>query len=104
VITIHKATLLVLPPNGTLGDNPLLSVIELPQGANILTVQGGGASDPEGVYLWVRVVTEQPLRPRVFMLVATGQEIPMEYATRPYIGTVQLRRGKLIFHVFGPDQ
>ena len=76
-------------------------VLEMPKGAQILTVQTQGG-EPQ---LWVLVDPDEKEMVRVrFLLLATGQ--PVEGTVKKFIGkwarvgTFQLEGGKLVFHLF----
>ena len=71
-----------------------LSSIEMPMGAQVLTVQsqnGGGC-------IWALVNPEAETVKRYFETYGTGHPVPE--ATRTYIGTYQQSGGSLIWHVF----
>ena len=69
-------------------------VIEMPVGAELLTVQIQNGEP----CLWARVDTNEMLEQRQIAIHGTGQELPD--TTRKYIGTYQMVGGRLIFHVF----
>ena len=68
------------------------STIEMPRHAEVLHVAAQG----DGIMLWARVDTEEPMVPRNFCVAGTGHRIVL--AGR-YIGTAHLP-GHLVFHVF----
>jgi hypothetical protein len=73
-------------------------MIELPEGAQILTAQG---QHGRSVCLWALVDPERPKEQRYFEVFATGEAIHTDMGLdRNYIGTAQLEGGQLIFHVF----
>lgn len=73
-------------------------LIELPEGAQVLTAQG---QHGRSVCLWALVDPERPTEKRYFEVFATGEAIPTDASVkRNYIGTAQLEGGRLIFHVF----
>lgn len=81
--------------------------IELPEGAEILSVQtqilGSGkrlfVSDRQELCLWAMVDPDNPLVPRRIRIFGTGN--PMEYEHElKFIGTCQMHNGALIWHVF----
>lgn len=73
-------------------------MLMLPLGAHVLTVQSQN-NEPQ---LWALVDPQQPLEPRHFRLVATGQQLadPFDKSSYVYIGTFQLLTGRLVFHLF----
>jgi hypothetical protein len=71
--------------------------IELPIGAQVLTVQMQG-NNP---CLWVLVEPEQQVKEyRWFNVYGTGYEINIPAYKQTYQGTVQMLDGKLVFHIF----
>jgi hypothetical protein len=70
--------------------------ISMPQGAEILTVQIQNG-DP---HIWVLVDMTQDDVIRTIEVFGTGNPIRDPNAPRRYVGTYQLRDGRLIFHVF----
>lgn len=73
--------------------------IEMPRGAEILTVQIQGGS----AQIWALVSTETvPAEIRKFRWFGTGHPMPDEQRNTElkYVGTVQMRGGHLIFHLF----
>lgn len=70
--------------------------IELPVGAEILTVQAQGNVP----VLWATVDPEAPKEKRKMLLLNTGAEIPPDASYTRYIGTYQLNGGGLVFHLF----
>lgn len=71
--------------------------IDLPEGAIFLTLQVQ-FSTPQ---MWFRVDSERPLQRQVFGVCGTGEPIPTAVLEAPFLGTFQLSRGALVFHVFG---
>lgn len=72
-------------------------VIWLPEGAKVLTVQAQN-NEPQ---MWAIVDPDRPAEPRTFIVFPTGLELrdaPGEQLN--YIGTFQLERGALVFHLF----
>ena len=69
-------------------------VIEMPVGAELLTVQIQNGEP----CLWARVDNNEMLEQRQIAIHGTGHELPD--TTRKYIGTYQMAGGGLIFHVF----
>jgi hypothetical protein len=71
--------------------------VAMQQGAEILSVQQQGG----WIVMWAIVDTEKPIEKRTFLLYGTGHTIPeIPDAGRKYIGTVQLRGGALVLHIF----
>lgn len=72
--------------------------VDLPHGAEVLTVQVQHGEP----CLWARVDPEAPLAPRRFRWAGTGH--PLDAASDwPYVGSVQLESGMLVFHLFRED-
>lgn len=69
--------------------------LELPQGAEILTVQTQGG----GVSLWALVDPDAPTEGVSFRLAGTGHPV-REASELQYINTFQLSGGALVFHLF----
>ena len=69
--------------------------IELPIDAEILTVQ----NQDEEVCMWVKLDPDEPKVHRTFAVFGTGWRI-VSNATFEYVGTVQLWRENLVYHVF----
>lgn len=71
-----------------------VQAVEMPFESEILCcdVQAGQ------MYLWAKVNPENPIRPRQIAIYGTGH--PMANCDLKYIGTVQLEKGSLVFHVF----
>ena len=74
-----------------------ITVIELPEGAVILTIQ----LQMNKPVMWAEVDTNAPKVRRSFRTVATGENLddPLQVA-RTYVGTYQLEEGSLVLHVF----
>lgn len=68
--------------------------IEMPKGANILTVQVQNGTP----CLWALVNPENRPEQRIISIFGTGN--PIKPANIVYIGTYQLMEGKLVLHVF----
>ena len=84
MLTIHKYPL-------ELAD---LQAIELPHGAEILTVQ----VQHDVPVLWAKVDTTNHAARRLIHLVGTGNPL-VDHAAR-YIATIQLHGGALVLHAF----
>jgi hypothetical protein len=73
-----------------------VQTIELPSGAEILTVQ----NQRNSLCLWALVETDAKLVSRVIEIIGTGN--PIEPRPRKYIGTAQISHGEFpfVWHVF----
>ena len=77
--------------------HPSNLVLELPEGAEILTVQ----SQHEEAFIWALVNPYNKKAFRYFELFGTGHPVPCDMGiNRRYIGTFQLSGGALVFHLF----
>lgn len=72
--------------------------IYMPEGAEILSVQAQNNGTYEIPQIWALVDTNNPLKKRSFQVFGTGHTIYPDPG--PYIGTFQLMKGSLVFHVF----
>ena len=70
-------------------------VIQMPKGAEILTVQ---FNDWSGLCLWALVDPSQELENVKIRIAGTGHAIEEDIVK--YIGTFQLQGGALVFHAF----
>jgi len=70
-------------------------VIEIPQYAEILTIQTQYGKP----YIWALIDTRMPRVARRFILAGTGHPIQNKDELT-YIGTFQLEEGSLVFHLF----
>ena len=68
-------------------------LVILPDNAKILTVQMVG----ENPYLWAEIDTEEKPRERFIHTIPTGVDFDVHGV---YLGTYQLHRGILIYHVY----
>lgn len=76
---------------------PYPFVLELPQEARVLTVQVQG-KEPK---MWVIVDPEKQTELRAFIVIGTGHDIDEQLEKNlSFIGTFQMKRGALIFHLF----
>lgn len=75
-----------------------LTAVELPEGAQVLSVQHQEGSDYRQLQLWAIVDPSRPMR--TVHLVVRGTGHPMQGNEGDYLGTVQLLAGRLVFHVF----
>lgn len=72
--------------------------IQLPRGAQILSVQTQG--DGETPHLWSLVNPENPMRPRVIRMYGTGNELPGDIQQCMFLGTFQQDGGAWVWHAF----
>ena len=72
--------------------------LTMPEDAQILTVQVQAA--PNGVMMWALVNPQSPPVQRRFRLAGTGHPIDEDSPHLRFLGTFQLDRGTLVFHVF----
>lgn len=79
---------------------PRSHVVELPKGAEILSV----ANQAETIVLYALVDPEQPVEPRAIEIILTGEEIVTPQYLGRFIGTVMLGGGSFVVHVFEPRQ
>lgn len=70
--------------------------IEMPEGAEILTVQTQGDSP----MIWAMVDPQMKKENRFFVIIGTGHTIPDDGIKRNYIGTYQQMGGALVWHLF----
>lgn len=70
------------------------SIIEVPVGAKILTIQEQNG-EPQ---IWMLVDPDAPKCKRRFLSYGTGHEMPDDPGQ--YVGTFQLKDDGLVFHVF----
>lgn len=99
MLTIHKYVF-----------NPQDEVIlQMPCGANIISCQ----NQFDTITIWALVDTSRPKEKRTLMVVPTGGEITRPIDGQPvnedtaylrFLGTVQLRNGALVYHVFDVTQ
>jgi hypothetical protein len=66
----------------------------MPQGAEILHVGVQGTN----IYVWAKIDTKATTSMRWFYVVGTGHDMPLKAGQ--YLGTVHLRNGALVFHIF----
>lgn len=74
---------------------PGTNTVTMPNGAKILCVQ----TQSNAPVMWALVDPNEDGKDRVFEVVDTGWPFP-DNQERKYIGTFQLDRGFLVFHVF----
>ena len=72
------------------------SDIEMPAGAEVLTVQKQGGA----LCLWAVVNPESPTETRHFRVLGTGHEHEESLVALDYIGTAQMMGSGLVWHVF----
>jgi hypothetical protein len=71
--------------------------VTLPQNAEILTVQVQNGMP----CIWALVNPDNKAEVRKFRLAGTGHDISTDEARKlNYIGTIQMRNGMLVFHLF----
>jgi hypothetical protein len=71
--------------------------VEMPRGATILAVQ----AQDDVPCIWALVDPEKPAETRTILTFGTGHPIDNRVAmSSRHIGTYQIARGKLVFHVF----
>lgn len=81
-------------------------LVEMPKGADILSVQRREGSQTvvaagthESIDMWALVDLAAPMEKRRFRVAGTGH--PLTAANNlTFLGTVQIARGRLVFHVF----
>ncbi len=71
------------------------SVINMPVGAEVLSVD----NQREKISLWYKCDMTARTEPRSFVICGTGQSLPAR-ADLTFIGSVLLREGTLVIHVF----
>lgn len=69
--------------------------VEMPVSSRPLSVQ----VQQERIQLWVLVQSGMPMTKRIVNIYGTGEGINQNIG-QYFIGTVQLQKGRLIFHVF----
>lgn len=69
--------------------------VEMPDGARILTVQVQGGE----VCLWAEVDSTAPKMRRTVYVFGTGHPLSPDLSA-DYVGTIQIRGGALVFHVY----
>ena len=89
----------MVPREDLIGVHPEIHV-EMPRGAEILHVDAQG----DRMFVWAIVVPEQPLARYSFIVLPTGGEVTWPLRDIPHIGTLLMRGGSLVFHVFGDRQ
>jgi hypothetical protein len=73
-----------------------LYVLQMPEGAKILTVQSKG----DAAFIWALVNPDETvLKPRVLRVIGTGWEFTNSSKCK-YLGTIQQKGGELIWHIF----
>ncbi len=73
--------------------SPLHSVIEMPVGAEILTVKTQNGNP----FLWALVDPDNPPEDRYLVIFGTGHEVVTQ---GKYLGTFLIQNDSLVFHVF----
>ena len=72
----------------------------MPKGAEILSVQ----VQADVLCLWALVDPDAKLQKRVIEILGTGNPIDVPGVTHKFIGTVQMRGGSLVWHVFEQER
>lgn len=75
-----------------------VTTLNMPQGAQVLTVQ----TQNENACLWALLDPSKPTEVRTFHMYGTGHRI--DNLNLVYIGTFQLEHGVLVFHVFEQEK
>lgn len=76
-----------------------ITIINMPIGAEILTVQKDDKTNIPCI--WAMVDTQSEIEKRYFELFGTGNNIPVCMGVnRKYIGTYQYQKGEFVGHVF----
>ncbi len=70
--------------------------VEMPRGAHILSVQIQGSQ----LCLWAYVLSDEEKEERAFWVLGTGNPVERPENIGPFIGTVQMHGGSLVWHVF----
>lgn len=70
--------------------------IKMPAAARPLCVQ----VQHDQICIWAEVKPEARELERAVLVIGTGHEMPADAGAFTYLGTVQLLRGGLVFHVF----
>ena len=82
--------------------------VMMPKGAEILSAHVQVSVDVdaahESVCLWALVDTDAKLQKRVVEIFGTGNPIDIPGVTHKFIGTVQMRGGSLVWHVFEQER
>ena len=71
-----------------------VNYIMMPRGAKVLSV----AEQRDVACVWALVDPTQPLEPRTFVTCGTGHMVPANLGE--FLGTVLLREGLLVLHIF----
>jgi hypothetical protein len=72
--------------------------LELPVGAQVLSVAAPRFGAEDHLDLWAAVDTSQPVESRDFRIVGTGNPMPDDCGR--FLGTVPTQMGRFIWHVF----
>jgi len=76
------------------------TTIEMPIGAEILSVQVQGSKETKKAMLWAYVDDEQKnMQKRHFRVLCTGESIT-DYDSLTFIATIQIHDGDYVFHIF----
>jgi len=74
-------------------------VLDMPEGATVLSVAVQGEAPSETPCMWALVNPLAAKERRRFLLRGTGHPIVYGQAAR-FVGTFQMMRGELVFHLF----
>jgi hypothetical protein len=74
------------------------ATFKMPIGAKVLCAQ----NQMERICIWAKVDNESEDEEREFIIIGTGNKIPdvINDNIKSYVGTVQIRGGEFVFHVF----
>lgn len=76
-----------------------LQTLQMPEGAQVLSLQKQGSRSEDDMFLWCLVNTDRPMRERTFVLVGTGESID-DLPGAEYVATMQFIRGVYVYHLF----
>ena len=76
-----------------------ICALEMPKGAQILSVHAQASSVHEDICMWALVDPTQTKEIREFAVFGTGHPVPPG-ANMKFLGTAMLNEGRLVFHVF----
>jgi hypothetical protein len=73
-------------------------LLRMPKGATILSVQVQEGTP--GICIWAVVDPNVEEEIRRFLVISTGDDFVWDWTQHMYLGTVQLARGTLVWHIF----
>ncbi|HYI66345.1 MAG TPA: hypothetical protein VEW95_05440 [Candidatus Limnocylindrales bacterium] len=85
----------MVPREDLIGVHPEIHV-QMPRGAEILHVDAQG----DRMFVWALVDPTAALARYSFVVLPTGAEVTWPVGLVPHIGTVLMRGGSLVWHVF----